>query len=272
MFSLVGKTAIVTGAGRGIGFVIAKQLHDLGAFVVVNDLKFDEQPAHACKDGHLFMDGDITREGMADMLVKTAWEATHSLDIIVNNAGYSWDSVIQKTTDEQFRAMLDIHLVAPFRMLRAAQPYFKEQYMKEKELGRFVTRKVVNVSSIAGTDGNAGQAGYSSGKAGVIGLTRTLAKEFGRYAVTVNAVAFGLIETRMTQPILDDKNKPTIEVAGKKLPVGVQPALLEAVKKQCPLGRLGKPEDAANGVLFFCSPLSDYATGEVLTISGGFHL
>ena len=190
-----------------------------------------------------------------------------AIDIIVNNAGYTWDNVIQKTNDEQFQAMLAIHLMAPFRILRAASGWIRENAKREVAEGRRVMRKVVNITSIAGTDGNPGQAGYSSGKAGVIGLTKTMAKEWGRYNVTVNAVGFGIIETRLTQPLTGPG--ASIEVLGRKIAVGVQPNVLEWVKTACPLGRPGTPEEAANAVLFFCSPLSDYVTGEVLICGGG---
>src|SRR5205823_6017249 len=177
--------------------------------------------------------------------------------------------VIQKTTDEQFQAMLDIHLVTPFRVLRAASDFLRETAKKEIAAGKQVMRKVVNITSIAGTDGNPGQAGYSSGKAGVIGLTKTLAKEWGRYNVNVNAVGFGLMNTRLVQPLTGQEAH--IVRQGHEIRIGVQPALLEAVKSLCPLGRLGTPDEAAGAVLFFCSPLSDYVTGEVLICGGGLH-
>jgi 3-oxoacyl-[acyl-carrier protein] reductase len=171
-------------------------------------------------------------------------------------------------TDEQFQAMLDIHLVAPFRVLRAASDWIRETAKREAAEGRRAMRKVVNITSISGVDGIAGQAGYGSAKAGITGLTKVLAKEWGRYNVNVNAVGFGLIETRLVEAI--DKNAPpTIEIAGRTIPVGVQPAFLEAFKATCPLGRPGTPEEAAGAVLFFCSPLSDYVSGEVLIVSGG---
>jgi 3-oxoacyl-[acyl-carrier protein] reductase len=213
--------------------------------------------------------GDLTQPHFPDQLVQATLDAFGSIDIIVNNAGYSWDGVIQKTTDEQFQAMLEIHLVVPFRVLRAASTYIRDTAKREIAAGKQVMRKVVNITSIAGTDGNPGQAGYSSGKAGVLGLTRTLAKEWGRYNVNVNAVGFGLIETRLTQ-VLSDKES-SIEMRGHSIRVGVQAEMLESVKTACPLGRLGTPAEAANAVLFFCSPLSDYVTGEVLICGGGFH-
>jgi 3-oxoacyl-[acyl-carrier protein] reductase len=159
--------------------------------------------------------------------------------------------------------------VTPFRPLRAASGWIREAAKREATAGDRVMCKVVNITSISGTDGNAGQAGYSSGKAGVIGLTRTLAKEWGRYNVTVNAVGFGLIETRLVQPLTGAA--ASIEVKGHQIGVGVPPAVLEAAKQKCPLGRLGTPEEAAGAVVFFCSPLSDYVTGEVLICGGGMH-
>jgi len=215
------------------------------------------------------MPGDVTAPEFPEKLVNATVAGFGSIDIIVNNAGYTWDNVIQKTTDEQFLAMLQIHLVAPFRILRAASGWIRETAKREAAEGRRVTRKVVNITSIAGVDGNPGQAGYSSGKAGIVGFTKTMAKEWGRYNVTVNAVGFGIIETRLTQPLAGEA--ASIDVQGRKIAVGVQPKVLEWVKTACPLGRVGTPEEAANAVLFFCSPLSDYVTGEVLICSGGLH-
>jgi 3-oxoacyl-[acyl-carrier protein] reductase len=273
-FSLCCKTALVTGAGRGIGKAIAGKLAAAGASVMVNDL--DE--AALCETEFNFRKagykvehatGDLTDPATPDQLVQATVEKFGSLDIIVNNAGYSWDGVIQKTTDEQFLAMLEIHLMVPFRILRAAAPYLRDAAKKDIAAGKTVMRKVVNITSIAGTDGNPGQAGYSSGKAGVIGLTKTLAKEWGRYNVNVNAVGFGLINTRLVQPLTGgDAN---MEMHGHQIKIGVQPAMLESVKQACPLGRLGTPDEAAGAVLFFCSPLSDYVTGETLICGGGFH-
>jgi 3-oxoacyl-[acyl-carrier protein] reductase len=211
----------------------------------------------------------VTDTAFPQRLVDAAIGAFGAIDIIVNNAGYTWDTVIQKTTDEQFQAMLDIHLTAPFRILRAASAYIRAAAKQETSEGRRVMRKVVNITSIAGTGGNPGQVGYSSGKAGIIGMTKTLAKEWGRYNVNVNAVGFGLIETRLTQALTgSDAN---IDIKGRKIAVGVPPQVLENIRALCPLGRAGTTEEAANAVLFFCSPLSDYITGEVLICGGGMH-
>lgn len=272
-FTLQNKTAIVTGSGRGIGRAIAKRLAAAGARVMLNDL--DEKMLLESKatlpnpERIRHFQGDLTDPQVPAKIVDATLAEFGSLDIIVNNAGYSWDNVIQKTTDEQFQAMLEIHLVTPFRLLRAASAYIRETAKQEIAGGRRVMRKVVNITSISGTDGNPGQVGYSSGKAGVIGLTKTLAKEWGRYNVNVNAVGFGLIETRLVQPL--DAEGASMNMHGHQIRLGVQPSLLESVKSACPLGRLGTPEEAAGAVLFFCSPLSDYVTGEVLICGGGLH-
>lgn len=273
-FSLAGRTALITGAGRGIGRAIATRLAAAGASVMVNDL----DDAALCETRCTLRDagyqverivGDLVQPSFPDKLIEATLSAFGSIDIIVNNAGYSWDNVIQKTTDEQFLAMVEIHLMVPFRVLRAASGYVREAAKREISAGTRVMRKVVNITSIAGTDGNAGQAGYGSGKAGVIGLTKTMAKEWGRYNVNVNAVGFGLIETRLVQPLTSGHSE--IEMKGHKIQIGVQQTMLDSIKKNCPLGRLGTPEEAAGAVLFFCSPLSDYVTGEVLICGGGFH-
>ena len=272
-FTLEGKTALVTGAGRGIGKAIAKRLVSAGARVMINDLDegmlLESAAELSQPDRVSHVAGDLTDPAIPEMIVHATLAEFSSIDIIVNNAGYSWDNVIQKTTDEQFQAMLEIHLVTPFRILRAASGFLRESAKREIAASQRVMRKVVNITSIAGTDGNPGQAGYSAGKAGIVGLTKTLAKEWGRYNVNVNAVGFGLIETRLVQPLTDAGAK--MEMHGHQIRLGVQPSLLDSVKNTCPLGRLGTPEEAAGAVLFFCSPLSDYVTGEVLICGGGLH-
>ncbi len=267
MFSLKSKIALVTGAGRGIGHAIAEQLAAAGATVMLNDL--DPAPLEETAksiSGSAQIAGDLTDPAFPQQLVDRTVRELGGLDIIVNNAGYTWDNVIQKTTDEQFQAMLDIHVVAPFRILRAAAPHLRDMAKREAAEGRRVPRKVVNITSISGTGGAAGQAGYSSGKAAVIGLTRTMSREWGRYHVNVNAVGFGLIETRLIQPLTEESK---IEVKGREIRVGVQPAVLQHVIAASSLGRAGTVEEAAGAVLFFCSPLSDFVTGEVLMCTGG---
>lgn len=272
---LAGKTAIVTGSGRGIGRAIALKLAADGARVVVNDL--DPGPAKETQDlveglgaRAVAVPGSVTERGFTDDLVAAAVDSFGGLDIVVNNAGYTWDSVIQKTTDEQWEAMLDIHLTAPFRLLRSAAPVMRGAAKKEAAEGRTVVRKVVNISSVAGTGGNVGQSGYSAGKAAVIGLTKTLAKEWGRSQITVNSVAFGLIKTRLTEaPAVGDA---TIRIHDRDIKVGIGAELLEAMENGIPLGRAGTPEDAANAVYLFCIPESDYITGQVVVCGGGLVL
>jgi 3-oxoacyl-[acyl-carrier protein] reductase len=274
MGTLDGKVAIVSGSGRGIGREIALKLASEGAKVVVNDL--DADPAketvtaiEAAGGSAVACVGNVTDADFGERFVQTAVEGFGGLDIIVNNAGYTWDSVIQKMTDEQWDAILDVHLKAPFRILRAAQPVIAAAVKKAKADGEPVgCRKVVNISSLAGTGGNAGQANYSSAKAGITGLTKAMAKEWGRYNVTVNTVAFGLIKTRLTESPAGGDG--TIDVAGKEIKVGVNPNLLAAMEQMVPLGRGGTPAEAAGAVYLFCIPESDYVSAQTLVCGGGF--
>ena len=268
---LKGRTALVTGSGRGIGRAVALKLAEAGAQVMLTDIDRDVVLETGLSIGQAggqaqALPGDLTAAGFPEKLVNAVISEFGSLDIIVNNAGYTWDSVIQKTTDEQFQAMLDIHVTAPFRILRAAAAWIRDSAKKENAEGRRVMRKVVNITSISGIDGIAGQSGYGSGKAGIIGLTKVLAKEWGRYNVNVNAVGFGFVDTRLTQAWTENSE---IDVQGRKIKVGVPDAARERLADQCPLGRFGTVDEAAGPVLFFCSPLSDYVTGEVLLCSGG---
>src|SRR4051812_4069721 len=272
--TLTSRTAVVTGAARGIGRAIAHKLAAAGSAVVLADV--DAAALQKTRDALIegganaeFLGGDLTAADFPSRLVEYTLDKFGSIDIVVNNAGYTWDNVIQKTTDEQFQSMLDIHVVAPFRLLRAASGWLRETAKREAEQGSPVIRKVVNITSISGLDGNPGQAGYSSGKAAVVGLTKTLAKEWGRYNITVNAVGFGLIDTRLTKAFDDPETEVT--VGDKSIHVGMQARVREQMPKLIPLGRLGTPEEAANAVFFFCSPLSDYVTGEVLVCGGGLH-
>ena len=271
---LAGKVAVVTGSGRGIGREIALKLAAEGASVVANDLDpapLDEVVAEMTSGGGsaVGVAGSVTDDDFADRFVQTAVSEFGGLDIIVNNAGYTWDSVVQKMTDEQWDAILDVHLKAPFRILRAAQPVIAAAVKEARGAGTPVPcRKVVNISSVAGLGGNAGQANYAAAKAGVTGLTKALAKEWGRYNVTVNTVAFGLIRTRLTDAAADDAG--TIDIDGREIAVGVNPTLLSAMEQMIPLGRSGTPEEAAGAVYLMCAPESDYVSGQTLVCGGGF--
>ena len=268
---LQDKVALITGSGRGIGRALALKLAAEGARIVVNDL--DAAPAEevvadirAAGGQAVACPGSVAAPDFAERLVSTALQHFKAIDIIVNNAGYTWDNVIQKMTDEQWFAMLDCHLTAPFRILRAAQPVLRAQFKADEEAGRRVIRKVVNVSSVAGLFGNAGQANYSAAKAGIVGLTQTLAKEWGRIGVTVNGVAFGLIKTRLTGSAAD---AGTAMIEGREIKVGVNPGLLEMMERSIPLGRGGTPEEAADAIYLFCIPESDYVSGQTLMCTGG---
>ena len=262
------KVAIVTGSARGIGRATAELLAEQGAKVLINDLDGDvaEQTAGEIDGETVVYAGDLTKPGAADELVEAAVDAWGKLDIVVNNAGYTRDNVIHKMSDEDFQAMLDIHNVVPFRVLRAAAPHLREPAKKERDEGVEVFRKVVNVTSISGTMGNSGQANYSSGKAGVVGLTKTLAKEWGAFKVNVNAVAFGYIETRLTA---SKEESNVMEIGGEKVQLGIPDQMRQMAPVTIPLGRPGTPQEAAGGIFFLCSPWSNYVHGQVLNITGG---
>ncbi len=262
------KVAIVTGSARGIGRATAELLSAQGAKVLVNDLDGDvaEQTAGEIAGETAVYGGDLTKEGAADALVQTAIDAWGKIDIIVNNAGYTIDAPIHKMSDDAFQRMLDIHTIVPFRVIRAAAPHLREPAKKEREDGVEVFRKIVNVSSISGTMGNAGQANYSSGKAGVVGLTKTLAKEWGQFKINVNAVAFGWIETRLTAS-KDASN--TMEIDGETVQLGIPEQMRGMASMVIPIGRPGTPEEAAGGVFYLCSPWSNFVHGQVLNITGG---
>jgi 3-oxoacyl-[acyl-carrier protein] reductase len=265
MGTLDGKVALVSGSGRGIGREVALKLASEGASVVINDL--DKEPADetvadivAAGGKAVACVGSVVDDEFAERFVNTAIDSFGGLDIIVNNAGYTWDTVIQKMTDEQWDAILDVHLKAPFRILRAAQPYIKANPTDYH-------RKVVNVSSVSGQYGNPGQANYSSAKAGVIGLTKTMAKEWGRYKVNVNAVAYGFILTRMTEATAEDE--AFVEIEGRKIKVGVSPQIAAAVARTNPFGRPGTPAEAAGAIYLLCTQESNYISAQVVTVDGG---
>ena len=257
------KVAIVTGSARGIGRATAELLSEHGARVLINDLDTDvaEQTASEIAGETVVYGGDLTTPGACDALVQTAIDAWGKLDILVNNAGYTVDAPVHKMSDDAFQRMLDIHMVVPFRVIRAAAPHLREPAKAERERGEEVFRKIVNVSSISGTMGNAGQANYSAGKAAVVGLTKTVAKEWGQFKVNVNAVAFGWIETRLTAS-KDDEN--TMEIGGEQVQLGIPDEMRGMKSMLIPLGRGGTPEEAAGGVFFLCSPWSNFVHGQVL--------
>jgi 3-oxoacyl-[acyl-carrier protein] reductase len=269
---LEGKTAVITGAGRGIGRAAAELFAFHGARVVVSDI--DAHPAEEAVGAirraggqALSVVGDVTARDFPPTLINSALQQFGGLDIIVNNAGYTWDAVIHKMTDEQWEAILAVHLTAPFRIIRAAAGFLRDRAKQEKAAyGEARSRKIINISSTSGTRGNAGQANYSSGKAGVIGLTRTMAREWGHFNIQVNCVAFGRIDTRLTQA---KEKGETIRRGDAEIAVGIPSERLERTTPLIPMGRGGTPEEAAGAILFFASPLSNYVSGQVLEVTGG---
>ena len=266
---LDGKAAIVTGSARGIGRATATLLTEHGARVLVTDLDEDvaREAAESIGGETAVFGGDLTADGVPEAVVQRAVDSFGQLDIVVNNAGYTWDGMAHKMGDEQFRAMLEIHTVVPFRLLRAAAPYLREAGKADQEAGREVFRKVVNVTSISGTQGNLGQANYSAAKAGLVGLTKTLAREWGPFKVNVNAVAFGFVETRLTAA--SDEGGESFVKDGVEIPLGIPERMRQMAPMIIPLGRAATPEDAAGPIFFLCSPWSNFVHGQVLTASGG---
>jgi 3-oxoacyl-[acyl-carrier protein] reductase len=266
---LDGKTAIITGSARGIGRATAELFCAEGAQVTINDIDGDiaTQAASEISGETVSVAGDLTKPGACDEVVQKTVDAFGKVDILVNNAGYTWDGVVHNMTDDQFQAMLDIHTVVPFRMIRAVAPYMREPAKAERNEGREVFRKIINITSISGTMGNSGQANYSSGKAGVTGLTRTVAKEWGPFKVNVNAVAFGFVETRLTQA--KEKGETVTAAGGEEVALGIPEQMRQLASAIIPLGRAAQPEEAAKPVLFLASPLSNYVHGQILNVTGG---
>ena len=265
---LDGKAAIITGSARGIGRATAELFVAEGAKVLINDIDGDvaEQAASEIDGETAVFSGDLTKPGAADELVAAAVDAFGSVDAVVNNAGYTWDGVVHRMSDEQFQAMLDIHTIVPFRVIRALAPHWREAAKAEQAEGREVFRKIVNISSVSGTMGNAGQANYSAAKAGVTGLTKTIAKEWGQFKINCNAIAFGFVETRLTAA---KENAGEIEREGEKIELGIPEQMRQMGKMMIPLGRAAEPAEAAGPVLLLCSDYANYIHGQVINVTGG---
>lgn len=268
---LEGKVALVTGGGRGIGRSVCLQLAAHGARVAINDL--DREPADdvartiAESGGEaLVVPGSVTGPEFSETFVARAIERFGDVHILVNNAGFVWNGPAHRITDEQWDAMQDVHVKAPFRISRAFFTAVASRAKDEIAAGRGVQRKIVNVSSVAATGGTAGQAAYSAAKSGLFGLTRSLAKEWGRLRINVNCVAFGYIETRLTQEIAGET---AVTIDGKRHRVGLTPEMIAMLRDRIALGRAGTPDEAAGGAVLLCLPESDYITGQVLRIDGG---
>lgn len=272
MGMLDGKVAIITGSGRGIGAATAQLLGSEGARVIVSDL--DPAPAEetagairAAGGQTAVIAGDVTDPAFPKQLIQGTLDAFGGIDIIVNNAGYTWDAVIQNMTDKQWYAILDVHTTAPFRILREASHFIRETAKKEAAAnGRANPRKIINVSSVSGVYGNAGQVNYSTAKAGITGLTKTIAKEWGRFNVQANCVCYGFIDTRLTAA---KETAEKIQRDGEEIALGVPDQMRQMAALTISLGRPGTPQEAAGPVLFLASPLSNYVSGIVLEVTGG---
>jgi 3-oxoacyl-[acyl-carrier protein] reductase len=265
------KVALVTGGGRGIGLSLVRKLAAEGARVVVNDLDETEAEAaaHAVRNagGLAFAyPGDVTSEGFARGFIGAALREFGDVHILVNNAGYVWNAPLHKISDEQWDAIQDVHLKAPFRILRELHSFLSPRVAEEQAAGAVIHRKIVNVSSVSATLGAPGQANYAAAKAGLHGLTRSLAREWGPLAVNVNCVAFGYIDTRLTQEI---SGETVVTIEGVARRVGLTRPMIEALRERIPLGRAGTPDEAADGVMLFCIRESDYVSGQILEVSGG---
>ena len=261
--NLKNKIALVTGAGKGLGKACAIALAEAGANLIIisrtkKDLDAVSKVIKKYKSKCKSYVCDVTNYNE----IKSVIYSQKRIDILVNNAGYIWHSAIHNMTDDQWDAMLDIHVSAQFRILRAYGKWLRANADRNSHI-----RKVVNISSTMGLHGGATQLAYSAGKAAVVGLTKTLAKEWGRFNVTVNAVAFGAIDTRLTSPYDTEPNIAIVK--GQERKVGLSLQQIEDNKAASPLGKIGSPEDAANAIYLMCIPESDWITGEVLLASGG---
>lgn len=269
------QVVIITGAGRGIGAEAAKLFAEQGASVVVNDL--NPEPANetvaaieAAGGKAIAYAGNVTEEDFAEGIFKHTIDTFGKVNILVNNAGYTWDAMTHKMTDEQWQAILDVHATAPFRLIRAATPYMRDAAIQEHKEGKTPeARCIINVSSTSGLHGNIGQANYAFAKMGVVGLTKTIAKEWGPFGIRCNTVAFGYIDTRLTRTKEDGE---TVSVNGKEVELGIPEKVLEGMQgaeKMIPLGRAGTATEAAGGIIMLASPFASYVSGHTLEVTGG---
>jgi 3-oxoacyl-[acyl-carrier protein] reductase len=264
--ALQGRVAVVTGAGRGVGRVLALKFAGAGARVVVNDVNGEpaEAVAKEIRDAGgeaLICIGDVAAPDFGDRFVETALDGFGNLDIVVNNAGYVWSAFVEDMTDEQFQAMVDVHMTGPFRILRAAGRFFKKSGKQSYQ------RKIVNVSSVLALSGGPTTLNYTSAKAGLIGITHGLAREWGSLGINVNAVAFGLIDTRLGT--FGNENPDPLEVGERRIKFAIPKDRIEAYTARTALGRSGKTEEAAGAIYILCLPEADYITGQVIEVSGG---
>lgn len=270
---LDGQVAIITGSGRGIGAAAAELFSQHGAKVVVSDR--DSEPTEAMvkaiKDAGgdaIGVAGDVTDPAFAEKLMSATIDAYGKLNILVNNAGYTWDGMLHKMSDEQWDAIMAVHTTAPFRLIRAAAPHMREAAKAEiaKHGHPVEPRCIVNVSSTSGLHGNIGQINYATAKLGIVGLTKTVAKEWGAFGIRCNAVAFGFIDTRLTRA---KEEGASMDVGGQTVALGIPDGMRERATTGNPLGRAGDALEGAGGIFFLASPLASYVSGHCLEVTGG---
>ncbi|MCC6143990.1 MAG: SDR family oxidoreductase [Candidatus Hydrogenedentes bacterium] len=268
----INQTVLITGAGRGIGAAAALLFAREGARVVVSDRDIGPADAvvsqiRAAGGEAIAICGDITDPDFPKALVEGTVAEFDALHVLVNNAGYTWDGMLHKMTDKQWEAIMAVHATAPFRLVRAAAPHMRDAAKREEaELGAANPRSIVNVSSTSGLHGNIGQLNYATAKMGMVGFTKTVAKEWGAFNIRCNAVAFGYIETRLTQA---KESGESVVVDGEEIRLGVPGHLHDFIRMSIPLGRTGTVEEAAGGILMLASPWAGYITGHTLEVTGG---
>lgn len=268
---LSGEVAIITGGGQGIGRSAALLFAKEGAKVVVSDI--DAKKAAAVVDeikaaggDAISVVGDVGADDFPQQIVDATVKQYGKINHIVNNAGFTHDKMIHTMPDETYDIIMKIHVRAPFRLIRAAAPYFRVKNTTVEN------RSIINVSSTSGLHGNVGQANYAAAKSAVVGLTKTIAKEWGPFGVRANTIAYGLVHTRLTAAKEDGA---TIEIDGQKVALGIPGARQRAAAQNVnafvdiPLQRGATPDEAAAGMLFLASPLASYVTGHTLEVTGG---
>eukprot|EP00882_Tetradesmus_deserticola_P010187 GHRQ01010764.1.p1 GENE.GHRQ01010764.1~~GHRQ01010764.1.p1 ORF type:complete len:278 (+),score=136.68 GHRQ01010764.1:553-1386(+) len=267
-----------SGAAKGIGEAAALGFAREGAQLLLTDLDAAaaEQAAARCRQAGspkvAVLAGDITAADAAAKIADKLQAEFGRLDVLVNNAGYTWDGVIHKMGDKQWQAMLDVHVTAPFKLIQAVAPLMREAAKQEQERqGQAAPRSIINISSTSGTHGNAGQANYAAGKAAVVGLTKTIAKEWGHLNLRCNAIAYGMIDTRLTRA---KEGGEAISIAGEQVQLGIPggDVLRELAVGTIPLARIGTAEEAAGAILMLASPWASYITGQVIEVNGGSYM
>ena len=266
------QVVLITGSANGIGYAAARQFASMGARLFINDLDAEacEKAARSIREGGSAawaLPGDITKPHIPDLLIERIIDRCGHLNILVNNAGFTWDGMLHKMTDDQWMEIQNVHTLAPFRLTRAIARIWRPLAKEEIETGRpHPHRCIINISSTSGLHGNIGQINYATAKMGVIGMTKTIAREWGMYGIRCNAVAFGFIDTRLTRP---HEEGHEITIDEKSIPLGIPQKVRDASFAAIPMKRPGMTDEAAAGILLIASPLASYITGHTLEVTGG---